>query len=46
MDDSTKIVKFLEVFGWLIKGVIETNRNQAKEYKDGFLSKIRASQDF
>ena len=36
MNDIMKIVKFLEESGLLIKCVTETNKNEAKEQKDGF----------
>ena len=38
MEDVTKIVKYLEDSGLLLKGVIETIQNEAKEPKGGFLS--------
>ena len=37
MDDIMKIVKSLEEFGLLTKGVSETIKNEAKEQKGGFL---------
>ena len=40
MEDIIKIVKSLEDFGLLIKGVSETIQNEAKEQKGGFLSKL------
>ena len=38
MEDIMKIVKSLAKSGLLIKGVIETIKNEAKEQKGGFLS--------
>ena len=40
MSDIMKIVKFLEEIGFLIRGVSETIRNEAKEQKGGFLSML------
>ena len=40
MEDIIKIVKSLEDFDLLIKGVSETIQNEAKEQKGGFLSKL------
>ena len=37
MGDTMKIVKSLDESGLLIKGVIETIKNEAKEEKGGFL---------
>ena len=37
MDDIMKIVKSLEESGLLIKGISETNKNEAKEQKGRFL---------
>ena len=37
MNDIMKIVKSLEKFGSLIKGVREAIKNEAKELKGGFL---------
>ena len=37
MNDIMKIVKSLEEFGLLIKGVCKTIKNEAKEQKSGFL---------
>ena len=37
MDDILKIVKSLENFGVLLKGVSETIQNEAKEQRGGFL---------
>ena len=39
MNDIMKIIKSLEESGLLIKGIIETNKNEAKQRKGGFLSK-------
>ena len=38
MEDIMKIVKSLEDFGSLLKGVSETIQNEAKDQKGGFLS--------
>ena len=38
MEDIIKIVKSLEDFGLLLKGVTETTQNEAKKQKGGFLS--------
>ena len=38
MNDTMKIIKSLEEYGLLIKGVSETIKNEAKEQKEGFLS--------
>ena len=38
MGDIIKIVKSLEDFGLLLKGVTETVQNEVKEQKGGFLS--------
>ena len=38
--DFIKIIKSLEDFGLLIKGVTETVQNEAKEQKGGFFSGI------
>ena len=38
MKDIVKIVKYLEDFDLLLKGVTETIQNEAKEQKAGFLS--------
>ena len=38
MYNIMKIVKSLEASGFLIKGIGETMKNEAKEQKDGFLS--------
>ena len=40
MDDILKIVKSLENFGVLLKGVSETIQHEAKEQKGGFLSML------
>ena len=40
MDDTMKIVKSLEESGLLIKGMSETIKNEAKELKEGFLSRL------
>ena len=40
MDDILKIVKSLEEFGVLLKGVTETIQNEAKQQKGGFLSML------
>ena len=37
MEDIMKIVKSLEESGLLIKGISETNKNEAKEQKGKFL---------
>ena len=37
MEDIMKVVKFLEESGLLIKEISETNKNEAKERKDGFV---------
>ena len=36
MNDIIKIVRYLEVSGLLIKGVIETFKNKAKNKTEGF----------
>ena len=38
--DIIKIVKYLEDFGLLLKGVTETVQNEVKEQKGGFLSML------
>ena len=43
MNDIMKIVKSLEELGLLIKGVSETNKNEQKEQKGGFLRTLGAS---
>ena len=40
MNGIIKIVKSLEEFGLLIKGVSETIKNEEKEQKDGFLGML------
>ena len=40
MSDIMQIVKSLEENGFLIRGVSETIRNEAKEQKGGFLSML------
>ena len=45
MNDIMKIVKSLEESSLLIKGVSETIKNQAKEQKDGFLSRLLVTLD-
>ena len=40
MEDIIKIVKSLEDFGLLLKGVTETVQNEVKEQKGGFLSML------
>ena len=40
MDDILKIVKSLEEFGVLLKGVTETIQNEAKQQRGGFLSML------
>ena len=40
MEDIIKIVKSLEDFGLLLKGVTETVQNKVKEQKAGFLSML------
>ena len=40
MKDILKIVKSLEDSGLLLKGVSETNKDETKEGKDGFLSMV------
>ena len=40
MEDIIKIVKSLEDFGLLLKGVTETVQNEVKEQKRGFLSML------
>ena len=40
MNDIMKIVKSLEEFGLLIKGVSETTKNEAKEQKEQFLGML------
>ena len=40
MDDILKIVKSFQGSGLLIQGVSETNQNEAREQKGGFLSML------
>ena len=40
IEDIIKIVKSLEDFGLLLKGVIETVQSKVKEQKGGFLSML------
>ena len=40
MNDIMKIVKSLEEFGLLIKGISETIKNEAKEHKEQFLGML------
>ena len=40
MEDIIKIVKSLEDFGLLLKGVTETVQNKVKEQRAGFLSML------
>ena len=40
MDDIFRIAKYLEDCGVLLKGVIETIQNEAKEQRGGFLSML------
>ena len=40
MNDIMKIIKSLEEYGLLIKGVSETIKNEAKEQKGGFLGML------
>ena len=40
MEDIMKIVKSLEEFGLLIKGISETTMNESKEQKGGFISML------
>ena len=40
MEDIVKMVKSLEESGFLIKGINETIKNEAKEQKGGFLQII------
>ena len=40
MEDTIKIVKYLEDSGLLLKGVSETIQNEAKEQKVGYLSML------
>ena len=45
MNDIMKIVKSLEESGLLIKDVVETIKNEAKERKSGFLSIVLCTLD-
>ena len=40
MNDILKVIKSLEEFGLLIKGLSETDKNKAKEQKGEFLGMI------
>ena len=40
MEDVIKVVKSLEDYGLILKGVRETIQNEAKEQKRGFLSML------
>ena len=40
MEDIVKIVKYLEDYGLLLKGVSKTIQNKGKEQKGGFLSML------
>ena len=40
MEDVIKVVKSLEDYGLILKGVRETIQNEAKEQKGGFLSML------
>ena len=40
MKDLIKLVKSLEDFGLLLKGITETVQNEVKEQKGGFLSML------
>ena len=40
MEDTIKIVKYLEDSGLLLKGVSETIQNEAKEQKVGYISML------
>ena len=40
MDDLIKILKSLEDFGLLLKGITESVQNEVKEQKGGFLSML------
>ena len=40
MEDIIKVVKSLEDFGLLLKGVSETIQNEGKEQNEGFLSML------
>ena len=45
MEDIIKIVKSLEDFGVLLKGVTETVQNEVKEQEGGFLSMLLGTLD-
>ena len=40
MNDIMEMIKFLEEYGLLIKGLGQTNKNKAKEQKGGFLGML------
>ena len=40
MNDIMKIIKSLKEFGWLIRGVSETMKNEAEKQKRGFLEML------
>ena len=40
MNDIIKIIQALESFNILLKGVTKTRKNETKEQKGGFLSKL------
>ena len=43
LNDILKIVKSLKDSGILLKGVVETIKNEAKEQKGGFLSMLKGT---
>ena len=45
MKDLIKLVKSLEDFGLLLKGITETVQNEVKEQKGGFLSMLLGTLD-
>ena len=45
IDDIMKIVKSLEDSGLVIKGVSETNKNEAKEQKGGLVDMLLSTCD-
>ena len=45
IEDIIKIVKYLEDFGWILKGVTETVQNELKGQKRGFLSMLLGTLD-
>ena len=45
IEDIIKIVKSLEDYGLLLKGVTETVQNEVKEQKGGFLSMLLGTLD-